>query len=145
MKTASRYASSLGAELAIIHKRRTSGSEIVCEEVIGSVEGRNIVMVDDMISTGGTLTGAARLLKQRGAGAIIAGATHGVFAEPSIARIQDSPIDELFVTDTVPLSAAAAGLKNLKVLTVAPLIGEAMRRIHSNESISMMFQQFGQL
>lgn len=145
MKTASHYATALGAELAIIHKRRMSGNEILCEEIIGTVEGRNIVMVDDMISTAGTITGAAKLVKERGAGRIIAGATHGVFSEPSIERIKASPIDELFVTDTVPLGPAASGLKNLKVLSVAPLIGEAMRRIHSNESISMMFQQYGQL
>jgi len=145
MKTASRYATALGAELAIIHKRRMSGHEILCEEIIGSVEGRNIVMVDDMISTAGTITGAAKLVKERGAGKIIAGATHGVFSGPAIERLTASPIDEIFVTDTVPLNETAAGLKNLKVLTVAPLIGEAMRRIHSNESISMMFQQIGQL
>lgn len=145
MKTASRYATALGAELAIIHKRRMSGHEILCEEIIGTVEGRNIVMVDDMISTAGTITGAAKLVKERGAGKIIAGATHGVFSGPALERLSAAPIDEIFVTDTVPLNEAALSLKNLKVLTVAPLIGEAMRRIHSNESISMMFQQFGQL
>jgi ribose-phosphate pyrophosphokinase len=145
MKMASHFATALGAELAIIHKRRMSGHEILCEEIIGSVEGRNIVMVDDMISTAGTITGAAKLVKERGAGRIIAGATHGVFSGPAIERLSAAPIDEIFVTDTVPLNETAANLKNLKVLTIAPLIGEAMRRIHSNESISMMFQQFGQL
>jgi ribose-phosphate pyrophosphokinase len=145
MKTASRYATALNAELAIIHKRRLSGHEIACEEIIGSVQGRNVVMVDDMISTAGTITGAAKLVKERGAGRIVAGATHGVFSGPAIERLSQSPIDEVFVTDTIPMKEAASGLKNLKVLSVAPLIGEAMRRIHSNESISTMFEKFGQM
>lgn len=145
MKTASRYATELNAELAIIHKRRLSGQEIICEEIIGSVEGRNVVMVDDMISTAGTITGAAKMVKERGAGKIVVGATHGVFAGPAIERLAQSPIDEVFVTDTIPMKEVVSGLKNLKVLSVASLIGEAMRRIHSNESISTMFQKYGQL
>lgn len=145
MKTASRYATELNAELAIIHKRRLSGQEVLCEEIIGSVEGRNVVMVDDMISTAGTITGAAKMAKERGAKKIVVGATHGVFAGPAIERLSQAPIDEVFVTDTIPMKEAVSGLKNLKVLSVASLIGEAMRRIHSNESISTMFQKFGQL
>ncbi|HEG44117.1 MAG TPA: ribose-phosphate diphosphokinase, partial [Phycisphaerales bacterium] len=81
MKTASRYASALGGELAIIHKRRVNGSEVECNEIIGEVAGRNIVMCDDMISTAGTLCGAANLLKKRGAKRIIVGATHGVLVD----------------------------------------------------------------
>jgi len=145
MKTASRYATALNAELAIIHKRRLSGQEVLCEEIIGSVEGRNVVMVDDMISTAGTITGAAKMAKERGAKKIVVGATHGVFAGPAIERLVEAPIDEVFVTDTIPMKEAVGALKNLKVLSVASLIGEAMRRIHSNESISTMFQKFGQL
>ncbi|MHC4905008.1 MAG: ribose-phosphate diphosphokinase [Planctomycetota bacterium] len=145
MKTASRYATELNAELAIIHKRRLSGQEVLCEEIIGSVEGRNVVMVDDMISTAGTITGAAKMAKERGAKKIVVGATHGVFAGPAIERLANAPIDEVFVTDTIPMKEAVGVLENLKVLSVASLIGEAMRRIHSNESISTMFQKFGQL
>ena len=145
MKMASCYASALNAELAIINKRRLSGQEILCEEIIGSVEGRNVVMVDDMISTAGTITGAATMVKDRGAKKVVVGATHGVFAGPAVERLNEAPIDEVFVTDTIPLNGAVKGLKNLKVLSVASLIGEAMRRIHSNESISTMFQKFGQL
>jgi len=145
MKTASCYASALGAELAIINKRRLTGREIVCEEIIGSIENRNVVMVDDMISTAGTIAGAAEMVKKRGAKRIVVGATHGVFAGPAIERLAAAPIDEIFVTDTIPPSDEVSALKNLKILTVAPLIGEAMRRIHSNESISTMFQKFGQL
>lgn len=145
MKTASRYASALGAELAIVHKRRLTGEEVSCEEIIGDVEGRNVLMVDDMISTAGTITGAAKMVKDRGAKKIVVGSTHGVFAGPAIQRLSEAPIDEIFVTDTIPIQDSVRALKNLKVLSVAALLGEAMRRIHSNESISSMFQQFGQI
>ncbi|MCI0498803.1 MAG: ribose-phosphate pyrophosphokinase [Planctomycetales bacterium] len=145
MKTASRYATALGAELAIIHKRRLTGQEILCEEIIGSVEGRNIVMVDDMIATAGTITGAAQMVRSRGAKQVIVGATHGVFAEPAVDRLAGAPIDEIIITDTIPLQESVRKLKHLTVLSVAPLIGEAMRRIHSNESISTMFENYGRL
>jgi ribose-phosphate pyrophosphokinase len=144
MKTASRYATALGGELAIIHKRRLTGQEVLCEEIIGTVKDRNVVMVDDMISTAGTITGAAKLVRERGAKNIVVGATHGLFAGPAIERLAAAPIDEVFVTDTIPLKEAAKSLKNLKVLSVDALIGEAMRRIHSNESISTMFEKFDQ-
>ncbi|HOK65767.1 MAG TPA: ribose-phosphate pyrophosphokinase [Anaerohalosphaeraceae bacterium] len=139
MKKAARYAQKLGADLAIIHKRRVSGSEIVCGEIIGEVEGRNIVMCDDMITTGGTICGAAELLKQRGAGQIIAGATHGVLAKPAMERLPKAPLDEVIVTDSVPLGAKGTVLKNLTVLSVADLLGEAVRRIHLNLSVSGLF------
>lgn len=145
MKTASRYATALGAELAIIHKRRLTGQEILCEEIIGTVEGRNIVMVDDMISTAGTICGAAKMSRERGAKKIVVGATHGVFAEPAVQRLTDAPIDEIVVTDTVPIKDTAKQLKKLKILSVASLLGEAIRRIHSNESLSSMFEHFGKI
>ena len=139
MKTASRYASALGGELAIIHKRRVNGSEVECSEIIGDVAGRNIVMCDDMISTAGTLCGAAKLLKERGAKRIIVGATHGVLAGNAVEHLEQAPFDEVIVTDTIPLNDDAKKLKNIKVLTVAGLLGEAITRIHKNESISSMF------
>jgi ribose-phosphate pyrophosphokinase len=139
MKLASRYAAELGADLAIIHKRRLSGEEVAAGRVIGEVKGRNIVMCDDMISTGGTIAMAAGLLKDMGAGKIIAGATHGVFAEPAIERLASAPLDELIVTDTIAISEQARQLKHLKILSIAELIGEAIRRIHNNESVSSMF------
>jgi ribose-phosphate pyrophosphokinase len=141
MKTAALYAAALGGELAIIHKRRVSGSEVECSEVIGAVEGRNIVMCDDMITTAGTLCGAAKLLVEKGAKKIIAGATHGVLAGSAVERIKAAPFDEVIVTDTVPLNDKAATLENIKVLTVAPLLGEAIGRIHKNESVSIMFDE----
>ncbi len=139
MKTASRYASVLGGELAIIHKRRVSGSEVECHEIIGEVAGRNIVMCDDMISTAGTICGAANLLKERGAKRIIVGATHGILVGEAVERLRQAPFDEVVVTDTIPLNSDAKELKNLKVLTVSGLLGEAISRIHRNESISSMF------
>jgi ribose-phosphate pyrophosphokinase len=145
MKTASCYATALGAELAIIHKRRLTGQEILCEEIIGTVEGRNIVMVDDMISTAGTICGAAKMCKDRGAKKIVVGATHGVFAGPAIERLANAPLDEIVVSDTIPIKDAARQLENLTILSIAPLLGEAIRRIHSNESLSSMFEHFGKI
>jgi ribose-phosphate pyrophosphokinase len=139
MKTASQYASALGGELAIIHKRRISGSEVESGKIIGEVKGRNIVMCDDMITTAGTLCEAAKLLKDRGAKKILAGATHGILVGGAVERIKAAPFDEVIVTDTVPLNDKATSLKNIKVLTVAELLGEAISRIHKNESISIMF------
>ena len=141
IKTASRYATALGAELAIIHKRRLSGKEVLFEEIIGNVKDRNIVMVDDMISTAGTISGAAHMVKALGARRIVAGATHGVFAGPAVERLEQSPIDEIVVTDTIPVHEESRQLKCLKVLSVAELLGEAIRRIHMNESVSSMFSQ----
>jgi len=139
MKTASLYASSLGAELAIIHKRRLSGTEVDCGEIIGRVEGRNILMCDDMIATGGTICSAAKLVRDRGAKRIHIGAVHPVLAAGAVEKLAKAPFDEIVVTDTIPLKEEARKLKHLRVLSVAPLLGEAIRRIHNNESISGMF------
>jgi len=141
MKTASRYATALGAELAIIHKRRISGNEVTFDEIIGNVEGRNIVMCDDMISTGGTITGAAHLVRQRGAQKIYVGATHGVFCGQAIEKLKQAPIDEVIVTDTMQQEENSKALNNLTVLSVGELLGEAIRRIHENESLSEMFEK----
>lgn len=139
MKIASSYASHLGGDLAIVHKKRVSGGEVKALEIIGDVEGRNIVMCDDIIATAGTLCNAAKLAKERGAGKIYAGATHGVFAGPALERLAESPIDEIVVTDTIPLSKEAKAFEKIKVLTVADMLGEAIKRIHRNESVSSLF------
>lgn len=139
MKTASLYASALDGELAIIHKRRINGEEVQSTEIIGTVKDRNILMVDDIISTAGTMCSAAQLVKERGAKQIIVGATHGVFASKAVERLKEAPFDEILVTDTIPLNKNAQELDNVKVLSVAGLLGEAIRRIHNNESISGMF------
>jgi len=139
MKTASRYAMALGAELAIIHKRRLNGHEVVCGEIIGNVQGRNIIMCDDMITTAGTICQAARLVRERGARKIYVGATHGVFADQAIERIMDSPIDEVVVTDTIPPDSRTGTMTKMHSLSVAPVLGEAIWRIHENKSLSEMF------
>lgn len=139
IKIASRYASHLGGELAIIHKRRASGSEVEAQEVIGEVEGRNVLMCDDIIATAGTVCSAARLLKERGALKIYVGATHGVFVGKALERLQEAPLDEVVVTDTVPTNDKTKKLGKIKVLTVASMLGEAIKRIHRDESVSSLF------
>jgi len=139
IKIASRYATDLGGDLAIVHKRRMSGREVKAMELIGNVEGRNILMCDDMITTAGTVCRAARLVKQRGAGRIYIGATHGVFAPGAAEQIRNAAVDEVVVTDTIPLNDEAKSLNKVKVLTVSGMVGEAIRRIHRNESISSLF------
>ncbi len=140
LKRAARYVQHLNGELAIIHKRRVSSKEVQCGEIIGTVKGRNILMCDDMISTAATMCSAAKLLKQQGAKKIFIGATHGIFCGEAVENITGSPIDEVVVTDTIPQEENSKKLKNLKVLTVAGILGEAIKRIHKNESISAMFQ-----
>ena len=139
MKTAARYAEHLGADLAVIHKKRISGGKVEYGEIIGDVAGKNIVMCDDIISTADTICGAAKLVKERGANKIYVGATHGIFAGEAIQRLNEAPIEEIVATDTVPLNDKTKDIKNLKVLTVADMLGEAIKRIHRNESISGMF------
>ena len=139
IKIASRYASHLGGDLAIVHKRRISGQEVQAQELIGNVEGRNVLMCDDMITTAGTVCSAAQLVKERGAKRICVGATHGVFAPGAVEKLSKAPIDEVVVTDTVPLSPEAAKLKKIRVLTVSAMVGEAIKRIHRNESVSSLF------
>ena len=139
MRTASRYAAHLGGELAIVHKKRISGSDVRADEIIGEVEGRNILMCDDIIATAGTVCSAAELVRQRGAKKIYVGGTHGVFAGPALERLKKAPIDEVVVTDTIPLTEQVKKLGNIKVLTVSSLLGEAIKRIHRNESVSSLF------
>jgi ribose-phosphate pyrophosphokinase len=142
IKMASRYASHLGGELAIVHKKRMSGSEVDAQEIIGEVEGRNILMCDDIIATAGTICSAAGLAKERGAGKIYVGATHGVLAEQALKRLGQAPIDEVVVTDTIPLGERVKGYDSIKVLTVSAMLGEAIKRIHRNESVSSLFNAF---
>lgn len=140
IKRAARYVEHLNGELAIIHKRRISSKEVQCGAIIGTVKGKDVLMCDDMISTAGTMCSAAKLVKEQGANKIVIGATHGLFSDKAVEKIKNSPIDEVVVTDTVPLRPEAAKLPNIKVLTVAPILGEAIKRIHNNESISAMFK-----
>ena len=139
MKTASRYATHLGGELAIVHKRRLSGSKVEAQEIIGEVSGRNILMCDDIIATAGTVCSAASLVKERGADKVYIGATHGVFAPQALERLSKAPVDQVVVTDTIPLKNKSKKISRIKVLSVASMLGEAIKRIHRNESVSNLF------
>ena len=142
VKTAKRFANRLGGDLAIIDKRRLSGSDIVVQNIVGNVEGKTVLMFDDMITTAGTICEAAKVVKDRGAKAVFAGATHGVFAPGAVERLKQAPIDQIVVTDTIPYAEdLQRQLPNLRVLTVSELLGEAIKRIHRNESISVLFSQ----
>jgi ribose-phosphate pyrophosphokinase len=141
IKTAARYASRLGGDLAIVHKRRVSGDQVKADELIWRVEGRNILMVDDIIATAGTICSAAELVKKRGADRICVGATHGVFAGQALERLATAPIDEVVVTDTIPLTEEAGKEKRIKVLGSAAMLGEAIKRIHRDESVSSLFSK----
>lgn len=139
MKIAARYADHLGGELAIVYKKRVSGSEVEAHEMIGEVKGRNILMCDDIIATAGTVCSAANLLKERGAEKIYVGATHGIFALQALERLAEAPIEEVVVTDTIPTSEQTKKVDCIKVLSVAAMLGEAIKRIHRNESVSSLF------
>ncbi len=139
IKRAVGHAKRLGGEIAIIDKRRLSADSVSQENIIGGpIEGKVALMFDDMISTAGSICGAAELVKKKGASQIHVAASHGVFAGPAIERLRSAPIDSIVVTDSIPLSAEKQ-LPNLKVLSVAPLLGEAIKRIHHHESISSIF------
>jgi ribose-phosphate pyrophosphokinase len=139
MKTASRYAAHLGGDLAIVHKKRVSGRVVEAQEIIGEVRGRNVLMCDDIIATAGTVCGAADLVKERGAEKIYVGATHGVFAAQAMERLSNAPIDQVVVTDTIPQDKTTKKAGYIKVLSVAAMLGEAIKRIHRNESVSNLF------
>ena len=142
VKRARVYASRLNGDLAIVDKRRISGEEIETGHIIGDVKGKTVLMVDDMISTAGTVCGAAELCKEQGAEKILLSATHGVLCGPAIERLADSPVDEVVVTDTIPISQEKLDkLGKLKVLSISALIGEAIHRIHNNESVSSLFMK----
>jgi len=140
-KRARMYADRLGGDLAVIDKRRVSGSSVEVGTLIGNVKGKTVLMMDDMISTGGTICDAARLCKDKGAADIYAGATHPVLCGPAIERLGEAPIKEVVVTDTIPVSREKSdALGKLKVLSVSALIGEAIHRIHNDQSVSSLFR-----
>ena len=140
VKRARAYAQRFNVDLAIIDKRRVSGSDIVVENIIGNVKDKTVLMVDDMISTGGTMCNAVKLCMDRGARAVYVAATHPVLCGPAVERLTQVPIQKLIVSDTIPLSQTAKdNLSNIQVLTVSELLGEAIRRIHRNESVSNLF------
>jgi len=140
IKRAVGHAKSFGAPLAIIDKRRISAETTKSANVIGaSVEGKVALMFDDMISTAGSICSAAEVIHAHGAKAIYAAATHGLLVGPAIERLRSAPFAGIIITDSVPLTPGKM-LANITVLSVASLLGQAIKRIHRNESVSMMFQ-----
>ncbi|TMB03952.1 MAG: ribose-phosphate pyrophosphokinase [Deltaproteobacteria bacterium] len=133
------FAKRLDANLAIIDKRRARPNEVAEMQIIGEVDGRVAVIVDDMVDTAGTLAAAAEAVRGAGAPLVLACATHPVLSGNAIPRLAKSSIDELIVTDTIPLRPEATKLAKLHVLSVAPLLGEAIRRTHEEASISSLF------
>ena len=138
LKMAHAYSQVLGAGLAIVAKRRKSATEVESMAVIGEIKGKNILMVDDLTETAGTLTQAAALLKKKGAKAILACVSHAILSEIGIERLRKSVIDELITTDTVQ-RPPIDGVK-IVTLSVAGLLGEAIKRIHSNSSVNSLFE-----
>jgi ribose-phosphate pyrophosphokinase len=132
-------AKQLGCDLAIIDKRRPKANLSEVMNVIGDVENRRCVVMDDMIDTGGTLCKAAQVLKERGAKSVMAYCTHPVFSGNAISRISESELDQVVVTDTIPLKDAAKYNPKIRVLSIAPLLGETLLRISRGDSVISMF------
>ena len=133
------FAKRLDCTLAVIDKRRTAPNVAEVMHLIGDVRDKVAIMLDDMVDTAGTLTHAAAALKAHGAKRIYACATHGVLSGPAIERINGSAIEEVIITDTIPLGSKSAITSKIKVLSVAELLAEAIRRIHEDESVSSLF------
>jgi ribose-phosphate pyrophosphokinase len=134
-------AKQLGCDLAIIDKRRAVANISEVMHVIGEIDGRNCVVMDDMIDTAGTLVKAAEVLKERGARGVFAYCTHPVFSGPAIERIRKSKLDEVVITNTIPLSAEAKGCSKIRQLSVAFLFAETIRRISDGESVTSLFAE----
>lgn len=133
-------AKQLNVDLAIIDKRRPKANVSEVMNIIGDVSGRTCVLVDDMVDTAGTLCQAAKALKEFGAKKVVAYCTHPVLSGPAIERLANADLDELVVTDTIPLSEAAKVTGKIRQLTIAGLLAEAVRRVNNEESISAMFR-----
>jgi len=133
------YSKRLGASLAIIDKRRERANVSEVVNLIGEVKGKDCIIIDDIIDTAGTLCGAARALAEKEARTVVACATHGVLSGPAVRRIAESPLTEVVVTDTIPLSDAARACPKIKQISIARLLGEAIKRIHSSDSVSSLF------
>ncbi|HSZ55998.1 MAG TPA: ribose-phosphate pyrophosphokinase [Tepidisphaeraceae bacterium] len=144
VKRAQVYANLLGGEISIIDKRRTSGSEAKAVHMIGDVKDKNVLMVDDMITTAGTVTEGCRILRDHGAREIYIAATHAVFAPQAMERLSHAEFTRLAVTDTIPVGTRVEPIQDrIEILSVADLLGEAIHRIHHNESVSALFDGKG--
>ena len=141
VKVANMYANVLGCDMAIVDKRRQSGSEVSVKNLIGDVDGRTVLMFDDMISTAGTVCEAARLVTENGATDVVVSATHPVLVGMAMERIADSPISKINVCNTIPGGDRFTPIQDkITVLSVAKLLGEAVHRIHHDQSVSAMFR-----
>ena len=144
-KQAASYAQALHVGLATVFKKRKSDTEVSSLEVIGDVAGKNVLLVDDLTTTAGTITSAAKLCKENGAKMVIAAVTHAVLTDLAISRLRDSAVDELLVTDTIPTRPKSDCPEcNINVLSIADLLGEAIKRIHSDQSVSSLFDVNGE-
>lgn len=135
-KRADKLARKLGAELAIIHKQRPAPNQSEVRAVVGEVQGRNCILADDIADTGGSLVAAARMLEQKGATNIFAAITHPVLSGDAVKKIEDSPISEMVVSDSIPLREKST---KIRVVSLAPMIAESIKRIHEGASISQVF------
>ena len=138
-KMARGYANRLGGDLAIVDKRRVSAEHIEVGAIIGDVENRNVLIIDDMISTAGSITEAAQIVRKKGAKTVRIAATHGVLCGPARERLRDAPVEEIVLTDTIPIDTA--GLDKLRILEIAPLLAEAIMRVHTEQSLSVLFNR----
>jgi len=129
----------LGAGLAIVDKRREAPNQAKVMHVIGDVKHRSVLLIDDIIDTAGTLTSTVAALQENGADRILAAGIHGVLSGPALGRIQGSSLERVLVTDTTPLEEKLKQCDKLTPLSVAPILGEAIRRIHENSSVSSLF------
>ncbi len=134
------YSKRMGASLAIIDKRRSKANESEVINIIGDVDGTDCVIVDDMVDTAGTLTNCAKALLDSGANRVIAAASHGVLSGPAISRLKESLIEELVITDTIPISDEKRKEARITVVSCAALLGEAIKRIHTGDSVSGLFR-----
>jgi len=142
VKVSESFANLLGGDLAIIHKRRVSGSEVKTGTLIGSVKGKTVLMFDDMITTAGTVVEAAKVVQEHGAARVIVAATHPVLVGMAMERLAGSSISRIVCTDTIPAGPRVDPIKDRFVqLSVATLLGEAIHRIHHNQSVSALFKK----
>lgn len=133
---ARQYADKLGYDLVIVDKKREKANVSEVMNIIGDVKGKDVILVDDMVDTAGTLVKAAEALKQKGATSVMACCTHGVLSGPAYERVENGVLDELVISDTIPTKK---GIKKITVLTASSMIGEAIRRIYNNESVNSIF------
>ena len=132
------FAKTMGLEMVIVDKRREKANESEVMNIIGNVEGKDVIMIDDMVDTAGTMVKAASALKAKGATSVMACCTHPVLSGPAFERIENGELDELVVTDTIPLKNGTCD--KIKVLSTAKMLGEVIRRVYNNESVNSLFE-----